>query len=83
MDKSPLEAALNAAEADGPDNLVNLLAMLLMAYHDFDRLVCAQPELSHWSPPPRGSTRGNHLPPGVNRKNKGYFEHVQYLAGVP
>ena len=71
MDKSPLEAALNDAEACGPDNLVNLLAMLLMVYHDFDRSVITR--LWPYLTPE----------PGVDRKNKGYFEHVQYLVRLP
>lgn len=73
MDKSPLVAELEQAEACGPDDLINLLAQLLMCYHDFDVAVCRHPELSHWAP----------MPQGVNRKNGGYFIHAQYLVGLP
>lgn len=73
MDKSPLAAELEDAEACGPDSLVNLLAMLLMAYHGFDVAVCRHPELSHWAP----------LPGPVDRKTGGYFLHAQFLVGLP
>jgi hypothetical protein len=73
MDKSPLAVALEDAEACGPDSLVNLLARLLMCYHDFDVEICRHPDMSYWAP----------LPAGVNRKNGGYFLHAQYLVGLP
>lgn len=73
-EKSPLTAAFEEAEADGPDNQVNLLARLLMCYHDFDREMCKK----IWE-----EQGYEFFSTGVDRKNKGYFLHAQYLAGVP
>lgn len=70
MDRSPLEAALEQRLPGEED----ALAMLLMCYHDFDRRMCKKIWREHGF---------EFYTMGVDRQNKGYFLHAQYLVGAP
>ena len=73
---SPLAIAMHRMEAwdEAPPELADLLAKLLMCFHDFDRRVADQvyQEHGHWM----GTD-------GMSRNNGGPFRHVQFLMRLP
>ncbi len=77
MEPSPLARALEENKADwlDADPLDEFLAQLVMLFHDFDREMCKHVWQQYGYEV--------YSPSGVDRRNKGYFEHAQYLAGVP